>query len=253
MKNLAYGALDLVTLKKGITRHISGFEVKVPARYFRYFPPKYELSNISFLDETLSEGMTAIDIGAHIGLLAVIMGKKVGEDGKVLAFEPTPSTFATLEETIKINDLENAITLIRKAVSEKVGMTSFYVTDIEGHNSNSLADNKRDYGNEHKIDVELTSIDEIVEEYKLSKVDLLKIDAEGAEYSVLKGGKKTIEANKPVMSLSLHPSSINNFGDSLDEIWGFIQEHNYKVVYKTIERDKKFFTSQEGLFDVFLV
>ena len=253
MKKLLYNLLDLVTLKRGVSRHVSGFTLKVPARYIRYFPSNYELSNITFLNERLGSGMTVIDVGAHIGLLSVIMAQKVGSSGKVFAFEPTPSTFRILEEIIRINRLNDIVVPIKKAVSEEPGKTNFYVTDIEAHNSNSLANTKRDYGNEHEISVELVTIDETVLLYDLPKVDFLKIDAEGAEYSVLKGGRKTIKKDKPAISLSLHPESIMDFGDSLAEIWGFIEEHEYTVVYKNEILDRQYFISQKGLFDVFLI
>jgi FkbM family methyltransferase len=158
-----------------------------------------------------------------------------------------------LKKTIAINGLSDIVKPNKMAVADKKGETFFYITDIEAHNSNSLSDNKRDYGNEHKIDVDLVSVDEYTQSESITKVDFIKIDAEGAEYSVLKGCAATIRRDKPKMILALHPASIINFGNSLGEIWDYLQSFGYTVIYKSEKVDKGFFTSQDDLFDVFLI
>jgi FkbM family methyltransferase len=242
-----------VILSNGIKRNISGFSLRIPFGYHNYFETDYELNNINFINNYLSKGMRVIDIGAHVGLLSVVMGQKVKPNGKVYSFEPTPSTFKLLKKTIAINGLSDIVKPNKMAVADKKGETFFYITDIEAHNSNSLSDNKRDYGNEHKIDVDLVSVDEYTQSESITKVDFIKIDAEGAEYSVLKGCAATIRRDKPKMILALHPASIINFGNSLGEIWDYLQSFGYTVIYKSEKVDKGFFTSQDDLFDVFLI
>jgi len=253
MKKLVYNIIDLLTLGKGIAKYISGFALKLPTRFYKYFESDYELNNINFINNYVSKGMTAIDVGAHIGLLSVIMAKKVGTPGKVFSFEPTPSTFALLTKTIEINEVSNIVKPINKAVADKAGQTSFYVTDIAAHNSNSLSNNKREYGNEKKIDVELVSLDDLAIDKKLTKVDFIKIDAEGAEYAVLKGAQVLLAKHRPKVILALHPNSIVNFGDSLSQIWDYILDKNYRVFLNNDELNKTDFCSKTDLFDVFLL
>lgn len=252
MKKLIYKGVDTLTGGKGIKKNISGFGLRIPIGYHNYFETDYELNNINFINNYLSPGMTVIDIGAHVGLLSVIMAQKVKPSGKVYSFEPTPSTFKLLQKTIAINGLPEIVKPNMMAVADKKGKTFFYVTDIEAHNSNSLSNNKRDYGNEHKIDVELVSVDEFASENNISKIDFLKIDAEGAEFSVLKGCEKTFRKDKPKMILALHPSSIVNFGNSLGEIWDYLASFGYTVIFKSEKIDRDFFIRQDDLFDVFL-
>src|SRR5687768_1181347 len=159
MKKLLYKIIDVFTLGKGIKIRISSFTLRIPTRYFKYFKPDYELNNINFINTNVTKGMTAIDVGSHIGVVSIILAKKVEESGKVFSFETTTSTFKLLRKTIDINKVSTIVIPINKAVSEKSGVDSFYVTDIEAHNSNSLANNKRNYGNEKKINVELIPID----------------------------------------------------------------------------------------------
>jgi FkbM family methyltransferase len=252
MKEALYKILDMLTLGKGLKTRVSGFEVRLPTRYHKYFKPDYEQENIRFLNETLKKGMTVIDVGAHIGLLTTIMAQKVGTSGRVYSFEPTPSTFRLLQKTIEINDLASVVMPFQKAVSDTRGTTTFYITDIVAHNSNSLANNKRTQGNDHGIEVDLISIGNLVQDFQIPRVDFIKIDAEGAELAVLKGAAVVIDAHKPKMLLALHPEAIRNFGDSLAEIWDFVKSKGYRVSYRREEITKDFFTSQTGLFDVFL-
>ena len=253
MKELIYRIADLITLGKGVKTSISGFSLRLPTRYYKYFEPDYELNNINFLNNYLKPGMVVIDVGAHIGLLSSIIAQKVGNAGKVYAFEPTPSTFGLLQKTIAINNQTDVIVPIRKAVSDKSGATTFYITDRPAQNSNSLSDYKRGNSEEYGIDVELVSIDDFIETNKLSRIDLLKIDAEGAELSVLKGAVTTIDRYKPRILLGLHPYAIASFGDTLSAIWDFIVSKNYKIYYKSEEVTKEFFVKQKDLFDVFLL
>lgn len=253
MKNALYTALNAFTFGRGIQKHISGFTLNIPTRYHRFFNSNYELNNINFINNNLEEGMVVVDVGAHIGLLSVIISQKIGNTGKVYSFEPTPSTFSILKKTIKINKKGNTIIPINKAVSHKSGIADFYVTDIAAHNSNSLSNNHRNYGNEHKIEVGLTSIDELKTEFNIPKIHMIKIDAEGAELSVLKGSIEAIEEFRPKIILALHPSSIVNYGTTLNEIWAFVKSHHYSVYYKNVEITKDFFITQKDLFDVFLI
>lgn len=253
MKKSLYQILDLITLHRGIRRYISGFYIKFPARYYKYYKPDYELNNINFINNYLAKGMVAIDIGAHIGLLASIMAKKVGNTGKVYSFEPTPGTFDLLKKTIEVNGLKGIIFPFQRAVSDRKGTTTFYITDIEAHNSNSLSFNSRTIGNEKGIKVEMISVDGFVVENSIKRVDLIKIDAEGAELAVLKGCKTTILTHQPKIILGLHPSSIKNFGDSLEEIWDIVTQWGYAVYFNSEEITKDWFLNQNVLFDVFLM
>ena len=253
MKKIIYAIIDFILLGRGILINISGFKLRIPVRYHKYFESNYELNNINFINNYVKEGHIVIDIGAHIGLLTTILAKKTGENGRVYSFEPTPGTYALLEKTIKINHIENIVSPVKAAISDSVKKTVFFITDIEGHNSNSLVNNKRVDGKETGIEVALFSLDYFAEQNKLKHLDFIKIDAEGAELKVLKGANEIMESYTPLIILALHPSSIKNFGDSLSDIWEFIVSKNYQVFLNNTEIDKSFFISQVNLFDVFLI
>jgi FkbM family methyltransferase len=247
IRNAAYNVLDLVTLKKGVVRTINGMKVRFPAKWSRYYPHDYEAENYTFLQQQVKPGMQIIDIGAHIGLFSACSSQLAGPTGKIICFEPTPGTFAILKDTLRLNHCDN-VTAVQAAVSEKEGNAIFYVSSTAGCNSNSLIKNEWG-GNPVGYDVQLVTIDGVVAANSI-KPDLIKIDAEGAEQDVLKGGVNTFKELKPVLILGLHPAFIREKGDSLEAIWDLLASIPYKLIMEGQEMTRENFCSRDLLFDV---
>lgn len=247
LKNSAYALLDLVTLKKGVSRKINNMTIKFPARWSRYYESDYEAENYTFLQKQVKPGMHILDIGAHLGLFSATCSQLTGEQGKIICFEPTPGTFAILKETLRLNHCNN-VTALQAAVSSKEGKATFYVSETAGCNSNSLVKNKSDR-EASGYDVRLVTIDSIVAEYSVNP-SLIKIDAEGAELDVLKGGAKTFAQHKPILILGLHPAFINQKGDSLEAIWELLANQRYEVKLEGKNMTRQDFCNRDLLFDV---
>ena len=75
----------------------------------------------------IGEGMVVLDIGAHVGIHALLAGRRVGPDGRVFAFEPAPRTADLLDRHIRWNALEGRVEAVRAVVSDAVGVTAFFV------------------------------------------------------------------------------------------------------------------------------
>jgi FkbM family methyltransferase len=249
LKETAYKVLDVLTGGQGIGVKISGFRLRLPTRYHRYFPPRYEEENFAFLREHCSAGSTVIDIGAHIGLFSVCAAQLAGKTGKVYAFEPAPATQTLLKKTIAINDMGGVVEPRPEAVGDKDGVTHFYVSDAVGDNSNSLVQYKNDRAL-HAVEVKITSIDNFIRSRPLERVDFIKIDAEGFEYNVLLGCRDLFTRLKPYGILALHPNGIVSNGNSLEQIYDFMQEMNYDLLFEDKLMTREAFCSQDGLFDV---
>jgi FkbM family methyltransferase len=247
LKKSFYTLLNVVTLGKGVPRKINNMIVRFPARWSRYYESNYEQENYSFLQQQLKPGMQVLDIGAHLGLFSGFSSQLVGKEGKIICFEPTPGTYSVLKETLRLNHCENVIA-IQAAVSAAEGTASFYVSDTAACNSNSLVYNKPDRKLQSYV-VQLVTIDGITIQYSL-KPDLIKIDAEGAELDVLKGGGKTLTEYKPILILGLHPDFIKQKGDSLEAIWELLMKYQYQVQLDGKDLTKNDFCNKPLLFDV---
>lgn len=247
-----YSLLEAITFGQGLHKTINGVNVKLPAKYIRYFPSDYEKDNFEFLKSCCGEGATILDIGAHIGLFSTVAAKIAGEYGKIFAFEPAPATIPVLQQTIRINELGHLITPVNQAMGKTPGKMTFFVSDNEADNSNSLIAYKEDR-KLNGVQVEVNTIDNFVANKKLSKINFIKIDVEGAEYDTLLGGMHVFGKYKPHAIIAIHPEPIKKKGDKLEDIYDLIEELRYDVISNGKLITKEQFCSNDQLIDLHLL
>jgi len=251
MKKLIYKIMELI-YRNGMQTTVSGVSIKLPFRFYRYYEKDYETENISFFKETIKKNDVILDIGAQIGLMTKLFSDLTGSEGKVYAFEPTPFTYSILQKTIALNSIDKTAVAVQAAVSDKKGKATFNVSNVDIDAANSFSNLKRDHS-VSSIEVDVTSVDSFVKERSLSKVNFIKIDAEGAEYFVLLGAAETLQKHRPIVNLALHPLALANFKSSLEGIYDFVFAKNYEVLLRSKVMSKEEFLSQVNLFDVQLL
>jgi FkbM family methyltransferase len=252
IKKTGYALLEALYGTKGLGRTINGVSMKLPVKYFRYFPSDYEMGNFQFLKENCHPGNIVLDIGAHIGVFAVAAAKYVGYNGKVFAFEPTPGTNKLLTKTIQFNKLEKVIFPRSEAIGMVTGKTNFFISDLEGYNSNTLISYIDDRVM-HSVEINVITVDGFVEEMKIDKINFLKIDAEGAELDVMKGAIKTFQHHRPITILAIHPDPILAKGDRLEDIYDLLLQLNYNISYNYKPISKDDFCKNRELIDLHLL
>lgn len=152
----------------------------------------------------------SFNVGANIGVYTLLFSRF---SKFVYSFEPNPRNLSFLYRMLEINKIKNA-QVIRSAVSDFVGFYSFKET-------NSCATGKLD--DEGNLKVRVTSLDKFIEKSKILP-DVIKIDVEGAELSVLEGAKNCILEYHPVIVLETH-------GDELKKkCFEFLKDLNYKEI-----------------------
>ena len=133
-------------------------------------------------------GQVVYDLGANVGLYAVLLAKVVGEQGCVIAFEPDSESYQHLQENLKLNGLTNVRTL-RKALGEQTSMSMLYRGEGNADSSLVRPATGKDLG--HEL-VEVVRGDEFIQTENLPPPRLVKIDVEGYEYAVLRGLQRTL-------------------------------------------------------------
>lgn len=162
-----------------------------------------------------------VDVGAHIGLLTLAAARAVGSSGRIYAFEPTPLTYRLLTTTLAINSLANVETR-RCAVGAAAGRATFHVSEILGHSS--LYDLNE--SNTSEVEVEVAALDELLPQGE--RIDLVKIDVEGAELDVLKGMKRVIVENPEVAVIAeFGPSHLRRTGVKVEEWFAAFAAHGF--------------------------
>lgn len=242
-----YGVLDAATLFHGIRRTIGGETIRFPARWSRYYEADYEVPTFEFLRRACRPGDTVLDIGAHIGLFSVVTARRVGPSGRVFSFEPTLGSRQALQRVIALNGVQHLVEVRAEAVSERSGVGLFHSLRIAGSNANSLVRSDRHEG---VTFVPVVSIDDFLADRVGGQCQVLKIDVEGAELSVLRGAQGTLRTARPSLWLALHPAALAAAGANLGEIWDLLSTHRMRLERERAPLAREWFCGQVDLFDV---
>lgn len=196
----------VVDLERWNVRMFFSAEKKGFGKFIYAFRENYE-PELAYLEEILSPGMIFVDAGANFGVYTLVASKLVGETGRVLAFEPTAGSFATLRQNIDLNRSSN-VRLFQVALAQKKGRAWLYHGwDPVG---NSLG---RDplAGSEGE-EVQTESLDTVLKENGVDRVDVIKIDVEGAEELVLQGAIRCLTTQLPIVIFEVNPGCADRLG-----------------------------------------
>ena len=167
-----------------------------------------EPDTVNYFNMAVKPGMTAVDIGAHVGYYTLLFSRLVGEAGEVFAFEPEAENFEMLQKNVALNGPRN-VTLMRKAVSNGPGPVLLHLSlgNPGGHSIFPIPSYHR------TIEVESVSLDDYMDAIGRKIVDVVKIDVEGAEYVVLLGMTRSLQRNHDIqVVMEYSPHMLRNAG-----------------------------------------
>lgn len=153
---------------------------------------EYCESEITILSKIIKKGDVVLDVGANIGLMTIPFSKMVGNNGRVIAYEPQSEIFKILCGNIAINNLTNVDT-INAGVGDSNDL--LYLPKIDYTKSNNFGGFSLQTKGE--IPVNQIKLDTINNYF--NKIDLIKIDVEGMESNVLKGASNLIKTKRPIL------------------------------------------------------
>jgi FkbM family methyltransferase len=137
-----------------------------------------------------------LDVGAGVGSEIRLFSRLVGPTGRVITFEANPHTYRNLEKMVSLNRLPN-VTVLLNAVVDRPG-TALIEDDDLGHLGNHLPNDA-----DHAFGVEGVTLDDMAQRLSPERVDLLKMNFEGAETSALAGGTAPLSRTRNV-AISCH-------------------------------------------------
>ena len=158
----------------------------------------YEKATVDAIHSILKPDSTFLDLGANIGIISILASKALGQNGKIISFEPHPTTFDSLQLNIIQNNLSDIIIPEKIAITNKLG--NFVFLEFEDAQKNLMVHEKENpskFGDDFKksSSVKGMSVDDYFKDISNKKVDLVKIDIEGQELNSLYGMQEIINAN----------------------------------------------------------
>ncbi|HEY8937844.1 MAG TPA: FkbM family methyltransferase [Cyclobacteriaceae bacterium] len=192
------------------------------------------------LFKVLKHDSVVFDIGANVGYLTLNFARTCSH-GHVYSFEPDTQNREALLTNIKLNTFQN-INTYKVALGSQRGKASLYKYYPGNPGTNRILNEKPI--TKHTVEeVNVITLDNFVDEEKISKVDLIKVDVEGFEKFVIEGARKVISKWKPVLFVELVEFNVNQQGYTCASLVEFIESFGYEVKDATtmsaVDKSKK--------------
>ncbi len=216
-------ALQRVTLPGGSTMLLN---INEHVQRWIYYFGVYETETATLFRELAKPGMTVVDVGANVGQYTLLAASSVGPTGYVHAFEADQRNFELLEANLAQNEYRsvkpNAV-----ALSDTTGSVTLYSANSDNAGEHSL----------YQFDTTMcgqtipaVTLDRYMESASIGttgRVDLIKIDVQGAEAKVLKGAEATLREHLPLVICEFEERWLNGMGSSTVELKAWLRSLGY--------------------------
>ena len=188
---------------------------------------EFEATETRFVQRLVRAGMTVLDVGAHHGLHTLLLSKKVGRNGRVIAFEPSSRECRRLEKHLRFNHCSN-VHLERCAAGSEPGEADLFLVDGFQDWCNSLRPPALPDPTS-TVRVRVRRIDDVLAEQQVSKVDFIKLDVEGGELDALHGATRLLHGeSRPAILAEVQDVRTAPWGYPAREIIQFLIRMDYR-------------------------
>jgi FkbM family methyltransferase len=196
--------------------------------YWRGF---FSLGITRLLDRILRPDMTFLDVGANQGEIALFAAKRLPA-GRVIAFEPVSDLNSTLAENVELNGFEN-VTICEFGLSDEAATAQIFTSNgvtVDGSRFNEGLGSI--FAGELRSvpmgSIKLEKLDDVFGSLGAGRLDVIKIDTEGAELCVLRGGEETLRNHRPQLIVELNDPALRDAGSSSGDLLGFLEAMGYR-------------------------
>ncbi|HXZ80687.1 MAG TPA: FkbM family methyltransferase [Terriglobales bacterium] len=198
-------------------------DVTTPVGRAIYIYGCWDYALTRLLDTLLEPGMCFFDVGANVGYFSLLAARRCS---RVFAFDPAPAIYRQLCSNVALNPGLN-IHPFDLALSDQSGPVDFWVANGAEQNGNSSLQR---CDNSVQISVQASTLDAFVAEHRIPKIDVMKIDVEGAEDAVFRGGGDALASSAPDIVFEALPGS--HAGDLLLPFGYRIYEFRHQRAYQ---------------------
>ena len=243
---LEYGHGDLLRYLAPVPKNteslhltkLRGYPIKIyynPKTYMGqmlFYRGIYEERYVKTCYNLLEEGMVFVDIGANYGLYSLIASKKVGERGKVIAFEPQSNLVPIINKSVKENSFTN-VTVVHSAVGDCKKKTMLFQPSATNNGEATLSlgtDQNVGYASKESEEVPVDRLADLLKHQNVEHVHGMKMDIEGAEFTVLKNSEPFFRNAEPhFLLVECIETHLKRFGHSCTDVFTFLQDNGYRL------------------------
>jgi FkbM family methyltransferase len=186
-------------------------------------------NEFTLLIKLIAPGMVAVDAGANEGLYTLFLARRVGENGSVLAFEPSHREFSRLRSNVELNRLDN-VRLFNMALGNQDGEAHLQIAGYEHEGQNTLGGFVHEGVDPLRTEqVQVRRLDSAVAEAGLTRLDFLKMDVEGCEMRLLQGSQTVLRNLRPVILFEAADKALRQQGSNREELTQLLRECGYLI------------------------
>lgn len=219
----------------------------------------FELWEANFFKQLIRPGMVVVDVGGNIGQYTLLAAKRVGQQGQVHTFEPASLNYSIIERNICRNGFQDRVVLNKMALTSERKPGYMMIANDGGSNAIATPENlSRPEDAPHLEEIECETLDHYLQTHRIDRVDVLKIDAEGCDFEVLKGAVNTLKTHGPLLFVEFAERVLKKYGASSQDMLKFLLDLGY-VPYEfsgqgvrplpahaDLSRDKNLFLKKES-------
>ena len=194
-----------------------------------YYSGVYELETLKCLQKWIQPDMIVFEIGANIGSHSFEIAKLLQAGaGKVYCFEPTDYAFQKLLHNHGLNDFRNMV-FEKIALSDQEGCSTIIPTSSLDTMAFTASWDIKNGGSKNATEQQILfkTLDSYVQEHNITRLDMLKIDVDGYELKIIKGGTQTISQYTPMIIIELSECMLHYIGDTLEELLATLDHFGY--------------------------
>ena len=193
-----------------------------------YFLGAYEPVETYLFPLLLRPGMVVVDAGAHIGQYTLLAAMEVGVHGAVHAFEPVPKNFDQLTFHIRENRLQSTVRANMLALWQEADTLQLTLSAEQPSNPGAYTAGLPSKSVD-SVGCKAVSLDSYVSENRIARVDVIKMDIEGAEWFALKGARQVLTQWQPTILMELSRPMCRGLGYHPEQIWDFLKSFGYQM------------------------
>lgn len=195
----------------------------------------YEKKYVNFFCSKVKKGFVVVDVGTYIGYFSLLASERVGDKSCVYAFEPVPRNYTRLLRNLRANHAKN-VKAYNFGLSDKNETLPFFIPKRNPAESSYLQSSATEIVKGIKVEkdsaeVLLKSFDQFCMEQGLIKVDVIKMDAEGAEMKILKGMANTLKSNDLLLFMEISRHLVEHAGCTVAELVRFLVNCGFRSIY----------------------
>jgi FkbM family methyltransferase len=229
MERAVRGRDDYVTAERGGIKW--DLDLREGIDFSIYLLGAFERSTLRTLQKLANPGSVVFDIGANIGAHTLGLARSVGPAGRVFAFEPTDFAFAKLKRNLALNpELDSRTRAHQILLAEETGAQlppAIYAS--WPLLSNDALHPKHCGRLSTTSHATVNTLDAFVESEGINRLDLIKIDVDGHEYPVLRGGARTLARFQPVLLMEMSPYVQDEQSHGFGALVSLLQDADYSL------------------------